>query len=112
VKPTYKYPTDMKQTTRVSGDRFHSSSTGTFMPLVLFIWGEEKVCRVPCIGDHSLFYTGWPLGFPIIPLMGHPDIHSFSPYQLIKYLINCPIRNIIALLLNLITNKLRLSTDK
>jgi len=24
-------------------------------------------------------------GFPIIPLMNHPDIHSLSPYQLIKY---------------------------
>jgi len=47
--------------------------------------GEKReFCRVRCIGDHSLFYIGWPLGFPIIPLMGHPDIHSLSPYQLIK----------------------------
>jgi len=41
--------------------------------------------------------------------MGHPDIR---PYQLIKYLINYPIRNLIALLLNLITNQLRLTIDK
>jgi len=79
---------------------------------VLFRWGEERVRRVRCIGDHSLFYIGWPLGFPIIPLMGHLDIHSLSPYQLIKYLINYPIRNLIALLLNLITNQLRLTIDK
>jgi len=64
------------------------------------------------IGDHSLFYIRWPLGFPIISLMGHPDIHSLSPYQLIKYLINYPIRNLIALLLNLISNQLRLTIDK
>jgi len=75
--------------------------------------GEKReFCRVRCIGDHSLFYIGWSLGFPIIPSMGHPDIHSLSPYQLIKYLINCPIRNLIALLLNLITNQLRLTIDK
>jgi len=82
------------------------------MPQVLFRWGEERVRRVRCIGDHSLFYIGWPLGFPIILLMGHPDIHSLSPYQLIKYLINYPIRNLIALLVNLITNQLRLTIDK
>jgi hypothetical protein len=40
-------------------------------------------------------------------------IASFmSPYQLIKYLINYPIRNLIALLLNLITNQLRPTIDK
>jgi len=44
--------------------------------------------------------------------MGYPDIHSLSPYQLINYLINYPIRNLIALLLNLITNQLRLTVDK
>jgi len=48
----------------------------------------------------------------IILLMDHPNIHSLSPYQLIKYLINYPIRNLIALLLNLITNQLRLTIDK
>jgi len=82
------------------------------MPQVLFRWGEERVCRVRCIEDHSLLYIGWPLGFSIIPLMGHPNIHSLSPYQLIKYLINYLIRNLIALLLNLITNQLRLTIDK
>ena len=82
------------------------------MPQVLFRWGEERVRRVRYIGDHSLFYIGWPLGFPIIPLMGHPDIHSLSPYQLIKYLIIYPLRNLITLLLNLITNQLRFQIDK
>ena len=74
---------------RVSGGWFGSSSTSTFMPQVLF-------------------YIGWPLEFPIISLMGHPDIHSLSPYQLINY----PIRNLIAILHNLITNQLRLTIDK
>ena len=89
-------------------------TTGTFMPQVLFKfrWGEERVCRVRYIGDHSLFYIGWSLGFPIILLMGHPDIHLLSPYQLIKYLINYPIKNLIVLLLNLITNQLRFTIDK
>jgi len=32
------------------------SSTGTFMPQVLFRWGEERVRRVRYIGDHNLFY--------------------------------------------------------
>jgi len=44
--------------------------------------------------------------------MGHPDIHLLSPYQLIKYLINYLIRNLIALLLNFITNQLRLTINK
>jgi len=44
--------------------------------------------------------------------MGHPHPLILSPYQLIKYLINYSIRNLIALLLNLITNQLRLSIDK
>jgi len=69
---------------RVSGGWFGSSSTGTFMLQVLFKWGEERVYRVQYIEDHSLFYIGWPLGFPIIPLMGHPDIYSLSPYPLIN----------------------------
>jgi len=97
---------------KVSGDWFCSSSIGSFMPLVLFIWGEENVLLVRCIGEHSLFYIGWPLEFLIIPLIGHPDIHSLSPYQLIKYLINYLIRNLIALLLNLITSQLRVTIGK
>jgi len=76
--------------------------------------GERRRESLPCTvyWDHNLFYIGWSLGFPIIPLIGHPDIHSLSPYQLVKYLINYTIRNLIALLLNLITNQLRLTIDK
>jgi len=36
------------------------------------------------LGIIASFYIGWPLGFPIIPLMGHPDIHSLSPYTTTK----------------------------
>jgi len=83
------------------------------MPASLLQMGRrESFAVVRCIEDRSLFYIGCPLGFPIIPLMGHPDIHSLSPYQLIKYLINYPVRNLIALLLNSITNQLRLTIDK
>jgi len=109
---TIRRACDLKQTSTPLADWFGSFPTATFMPQVLFRWGEKRVCRVRCIGDHNLFYIGWSLGFPIIPLMSHPDIHSLSPYQLIKYLINYPIRNLIALLLNLITNQLRLTIDK
>jgi len=42
-------------------------------------------------------------------LSGH---HSLSPYQLIKYLINYPIKNLIVVLLNLITNQSKLTIDK
>jgi len=39
---TVKRGDDLKQTARVSGGQFGSSSTGTFMPQVLFRWGEES----------------------------------------------------------------------
>jgi len=85
------------------------------MPLILFRWREERVLCIHCtvyIGDHSLLHCDDQLGFSIIPLMGRPDIHSLSPYELIKYLINYLIKNLIALLLNFITNQLSLTIDK
>jgi len=49
--------------------------------VLFFRWGEERVRHVRCIEDHSPFYIGWPLGFPIIPFngpSGHPLIESIS----------------------------------
>jgi len=37
---------DLKQRATVSDGRFDSSSTGTFMPQVLFRWGEERVFHI------------------------------------------------------------------
>ena len=47
---------NLKHTTRDSGSWFGSFSTSTFIPQVFFRWGEERVCRVQCMGDHSLFH--------------------------------------------------------
>ena len=103
---------DLEQTTKLSAANLVLPQR---VPLCLKFSSDEekrKFCRVHCIGDHSLLYIGWPLGFPIIMLMGHPNIHSLSPYQLIKYLTNYLTRKLIALLINLITNQLRLTIDK